>query len=395
MCDSNFVDSNVASGFAAAGLSSALSSLQFTMQNALIPDQRPFLPRHWKLMDLQRSMEFTDFQFGRFKSTIRDSAPNFRLNVYKLHSRQDPEKWDNFVLWVVENHQKLNDFVEHWPVEAYFNTWTRCKRCHRHTGREKAGSSIAKHLKIQPPVVRKYVGRKPPPLRCITNSNAQVESKSVVQPVFQDSEIQNPCYDEAVPRPTDEAAVRQPCLVCRDTPALASHSLNKLLQGELVRKGELVKLGFHSDVDLDTLVLLGPDEVAELLDQASLTNFEKASLRSALKNIQPRFHVKQGVTETDIREYIATVYTCQEHNSLRNLQAIPPKLLRLFNKLHIEHLIPAAVLLGVTSDTHFEKIITFDDATLQGMICGQSAQIALSPLQKVVLQWALSKRGCF
>ncbi|KAJ3779832.1 hypothetical protein GGU10DRAFT_381688 [Lentinula aff. detonsa] len=96
------------------------------------------------------------------------------------------------------------------------------------------------------------------------------------QPVFQDSEIQNPCYDEAV---------HQPCLVCRDTPALASHSLSKLLQGELVRKGELVKLGIHSDVDLETLVLLGPDEVAELLDQASLTNFEKASLRNALKNI--------------------------------------------------------------------------------------------------------------
>ncbi|KAJ3710249.1 hypothetical protein DFJ43DRAFT_1109095 [Lentinula guzmanii] len=356
------------------------------MQKVPIPDQRPFLAREWKLQDLQRSMEYTDFQFGRFKSTIRDSAPEFGLDVYKVRSRQDPEKWNNFVLWVVENQQKLNDFVEHWPIEAYFNSWVCCKSKHRYRRKEKTGSSIAKHLKIQPPLVRKYVGLKPPPLRCITNSMAQIESRSEVPPVFQDSEIQNPCYNEAV---------RQPCLVCRDTPALASHSLSKLLQGELVCKGELVKLGIHSDVDLETLVLLGPDEVAELLDQASLTNFEKASLRNALKNIRPKFHVKQGATEADIREYIATVYTCQEHSNVQKLQAIPPKLLRLFNKLHIEHLIPAALLLGVTSDTHFEKIITFDNATVEGMICGQTAQIALSPLQKVVLQWALGKRGCF
>ncbi|KAJ3779596.1 hypothetical protein GGU10DRAFT_401441, partial [Lentinula aff. detonsa] len=251
--------------------------LQLTMQKVPIPDQRPFLAREWKLQDLQRSMEYTDFQFGRFKSTIRDSAPEFGLDVYKVRSRQDPEKWNNFVLWVVENQQKLNDFVEHWPIEAYFNSWVCCKSKHRYRRKEKTGSSIAKHLKIQPPLVRKYVGLKPPPLRCITNSMAQIESRSEVQPVFQDSEIQNPCYNEAV---------RQPCLVCRDTPALASHSLSKLLQGELVCKGELVKLGIHSDVDLETLVLLGPDEVAELLDQASLTNFEKASLRNALKNIR-------------------------------------------------------------------------------------------------------------
>ncbi|KAJ3791319.1 hypothetical protein GGU11DRAFT_752065 [Lentinula aff. detonsa] len=71
------------------------------MQKVSIPDQRPFLAREWKLQDLQRSMEYTDFQFGRFKSTIRDSAPEFGLDVYKVRSRQDPEKWNNFVLWVI------------------------------------------------------------------------------------------------------------------------------------------------------------------------------------------------------------------------------------------------------------------------------------------------------
>ncbi|KAJ3895684.1 hypothetical protein GG344DRAFT_72869 [Lentinula edodes] len=322
----------------------------------LIPDQRPFLPAQWRLADLQKAMKYTDFQFGTFKNFIRDNAVQFGIDIQKSHSKQDQEKWNSFVIWVVEKNQNLNSFVNHWPIEAYFNSWTSYReagaRSRRKRGHaKKPESKIPEHLKIKPPPMRSAI----PALR--TDRYA---------------------YEELF----------QPCLVCRETPALVSHRLNELLQQEEISKGELVKLGVRSDLDLDTLLLLGSDEIEDLFCSSSMTNMEKFSLKDAFQSLKPMVRLERGITETSLRTFIAKVYTCRKHCALPPHTHVPPQLLKLFNELHIEHLIPAAILLGIKSDSHVRKVSTYNDTKLESMICQQSALVSLSPLQKVVLRWA-------
>ncbi|KAJ3934494.1 MAG: hypothetical protein NXY57DRAFT_672583 [Lentinula lateritia] len=98
--------------------------------------------------------------------------------------------------------------------------------------------------------------------------------------------------------------VVQSCLVCPETPALASQHLDQLLQQEEISKMELVKLGVCSDLDLDTLLLLSSNQLDELFLPSSMTNLEKFCFRSALPCLTPRLHLKQGITEADLRKYI-------------------------------------------------------------------------------------------
>ncbi|GAW01206.1 hypothetical protein LENED_002787 [Lentinula edodes] len=298
----------------------------------LIPDQRPFLPAQWRLADLQKAMKYTDFQFGTFKNFIRDNAVQFGIDIQKSHSKQDQEKWNSFVIWVVEKNQNLN--------------------------RKRAPGAV-----IKPPPMRRYIGKKPPPLRCSAIPALRTDRYA---------------YEE----------LYQPCLVCRETPALVSHRLNELLQQEEISKGELVKLGVRSDLDLDTLLLLGSDEIEDLFCSSSMTNMEKFSLKDAFQSLKPMVRLERGITETSLRTFIAKVYTCRKHCALPPHTHIPPQLLKLFNELHIEHLIPAAILLGIKSDSHVRKVSTYNDTKLESMICQQSDFVSLSPLQKVVLRWA-------
>ncbi|KAJ3877295.1 hypothetical protein F5051DRAFT_465038 [Lentinula edodes] len=260
---------------------------------------------------------------------------------------------------MVGKEQNLNNFVEQWPVEAYFNAWTYYKRFKPHRFRaqmdkKKSESTIPQLLTINPSSTRKYVGLKPPPLRCMTTNE---RNKSKFSPSSANIE---PCV------PYDQIA-GQSCLVCRETPVLASQHLDQLLQQEEISKTELVKLGVRSDLDLDTLLLLGPNELDELFLPSSMTNLEKFCFRSALPCLTPRLHLKQGIT-------------------------VPSQLLKLFNKLHIEHLIPVAIMLGIKTNAHFEKVSTFDDE-LQAIIGGKSGHISLSPLQKVILRWAFASNN--
>ncbi|KAJ3905038.1 hypothetical protein F5879DRAFT_20793 [Lentinula edodes] len=257
---------------------------------------------------------------------------------------------------MVGKEQNLNNFVEQWPVEAYFNAWTYYKRFKPHRFRaqmdkKKSESTIPQPLTINP---------------SSTRSSANIE----------------PCV------PYDQIA-GQYCLVCRETPVLASQHLDQLLQQEEISKTELVKLGVRSDLDLDTLLLLGPNELDELFLPSSMTNLEKFCFRSALPCLTPRLHLKQGITEADLRKYITKMYTCETHCILPLQTKVPSQLLKLFNKLHIEHLIPVAIMLGIKTNAHFEKVSTFDDE-LQAIIGGKFGHISLPPLQKVILRWAFA-----
>ncbi|KAJ3916822.1 hypothetical protein F5877DRAFT_68709 [Lentinula edodes] len=351
------------------------------MQATLIPDQRLFFSVHAPLVFLQQGMKYTDSQFEIFKRLVRTGAEDCGLDVYKHRSFQDPEKWQRFVRWMVGKEQNLNNFVEQWPVEVYFNAWTYYKRFKPHRFRaqmdkKKSESTIPQPLTINPSSTRKYVGLKPPPLRCITTNE---RNKSKFSP---SSANIKPCV------PYDQIA-GQSCLVCRETPVLASQHLDQLLQQEEISKIELVKLGVRSDLDLDTLLLLGPNELDELFLPSSMTNLEKFCFRSALPCLTPRLHLKQGITEADLRKYITKMYTCETHCILPLQTKVPSQLLKLFNKLHIEHLIPVAIMLGIKTNAHFEKVSTFDDE-LQAIIGGKFGHISLPPLQKVILRWAFA-----
>ncbi|KAJ3725811.1 hypothetical protein C8R42DRAFT_418083 [Lentinula raphanica] len=112
---------------------------------------RPPLPRlhRGSLYELQREMGYTDFQFGSFKSIVRDSARDLGLNIRKPHTAQEKEKWDDLVRLVVERQQKLNDFVDHWPIEVYFDSWTRhYSSNHRPRSSRKRTSTIPEYLKL-------------------------------------------------------------------------------------------------------------------------------------------------------------------------------------------------------------------------------------------------------
>ncbi|KAJ3814946.1 hypothetical protein F5876DRAFT_72455 [Lentinula aff. lateritia] len=351
------------------------------MQATLIPDQRLFFSVRAPLVFLQQAMKYTDSQFGTFKRLVRTGAKDCGLDVYKRRSYQDPEKWQRFVRWTVEREQNLNNFVEHWPVDAYFDAWTSYKHSKPHhfraqMNKKKLESTIPQHLTINPSLTRKYVGLKPPPLRCITTNE---RNRSKISPSSANIKARIH-YDKMV---------GQSCLVCPETPALASQHLDQLLQQEEISKVELVKLGVCSDLDLDTLLLLGPNELNELFLPSSMTNLEKFCFRSALPCLTPRLHLKQGITEADLRKYITKIYTCETHCILPLQTKVPSQLLKLFNKLHIEHLIPVAIMRGIETNAHFEKVSTFDDE-LQAIIGGKTAHISLSPLQKVTLRWAFA-----
>ncbi|KAE9409555.1 hypothetical protein BT96DRAFT_528199 [Gymnopus androsaceus JB14] len=93
--------------------------------------------------------------------------------------------------------------------------------------------------------------------------------------------------------------------------------------------------------------------------------------------------------ENDLRHYIGNVYTCPEHPALKADTAIPHQLCKLFNKLHIEHLIPAAILLGITTDAEYNTVVNdFDEKEREGMLFEESEFVSLSRLQKVAMKWA-------
>ncbi|KAJ3763863.1 hypothetical protein EV360DRAFT_77941 [Lentinula raphanica] len=345
---------------------------------------RPPLPRLHRvsLSELQREMGYTDFQFGSFKSIVRDSARDLGLNIRKPHTAQEKEKWDDLVRLVVERQQKLNDFVDHWPIEVYFDSWTRHHSYHRPRSSRKRTSAIPEYLKLPAIPVRRYVGRRPPPLRSIMRSSTNrgfnpVDVKTSEQP--------EGTYDATV--------IRQPCLVCEETPAQSSQRFGEFLQKACVNKDEFVNLGIRNDLDLDTLALLGSDEVKELVEMTELSSYEQASFNNALRKFERRYHLKQGMTEPEINRYLTEIYTCKEHHDLHKHQSIPPLLLTRFNELHIEHLIPIALLLGINTDERFESLNSeFDDTAVGEMIHNQHSKLALSPFQQVVLQWALDGR---
>ncbi|KAJ3732297.1 hypothetical protein DFJ43DRAFT_320628 [Lentinula guzmanii] len=256
----------------------------------------------------------------------------------------------------MEKQQKLRNFIDRWPIEAYFNSWTNHKGAFfRHCQRKN------QNIKVYEP------------------SKSNIKHPSSVP--------QNP--DSA--NPYDAEAVRQPCLKCGEAPTLVSPFLNQLVQKDGIRKGELAKLGIRSDFDVDTILLLGPNEFDQLLRPTSMTNFEKASLKNSLRALKPSMHVREGVTETDLRDYLAKVYTCEQHCVFPLHMHVPRQILKLFNELHMEYLIPAVILLGVNSDANLQRASYFDDATLEDMIYEQSTHVCLSPLQKVALKWVLQK----
>ncbi|KAJ4487826.1 hypothetical protein J3R30DRAFT_3695487 [Lentinula aciculospora] len=122
-----------------------------------------------------------------------------------------------------------------------------------------------------------------------------------------------------------------------------------------------------------------------------MTNFEKASLTAASKSVKPTVHVKQGVNQADLGKYIAEIYTCRKHCILSSQTQIPSLLLSAFGKLHIDDLIPAAILLDIRADDHFQKVSTFNDTQLDTMLADHSSHARLSSLQKFVLRWAFKE----
>lgn len=90
-----------------------------------------------------------------------------------------------------------------------------------------------------------------------------------------------------------------------------------------------------------------------------------------------------------MRLYLAGVYTCPEHSALDPDTAIPRQLQKLFNECHIEHLIPAAILLGVTSDAEYNKVVLeFDEEEREQVLFHESEFVSLSPIQKNAMKWA-------
>ncbi|KAE9409554.1 hypothetical protein BT96DRAFT_528198 [Gymnopus androsaceus JB14] len=95
------------------------------MPASLIPDQRPFLRSGFRLAELQESMQFTPSKFERFLHLVRGTARELGLDPTKRHVQQEPTKWRSFISKMISQEKGLKSFVGHWPIEAYFDFWTR------------------------------------------------------------------------------------------------------------------------------------------------------------------------------------------------------------------------------------------------------------------------------
>ncbi|KIK57683.1 hypothetical protein GYMLUDRAFT_741998 [Collybiopsis luxurians FD-317 M1] len=223
-----------------------------------------------------------------------------------------------------------------------------------------------------------YIGIPPPRVRrSATNSSSnkrqdqqgpsqlRIRSHSVIE-----------IFDSPPPRiqPAFESAfdndVRQPCLVCTECPdPLVSSRLRALFRYDPDSRQKLgIKLGLRCDLDLDTLLLLDQATRDKLFRESNMSDDLVARIKAILHSEEPKSHVNSGISENDLRRYISSVYPCKEHPVLSPSMKIPPHFLRTFNSVHMEHLLPLALL-------PFQSI-------------GDGA--SFSPLQKAAILWALS-----
>ncbi|KAE9409559.1 hypothetical protein BT96DRAFT_528285 [Gymnopus androsaceus JB14] len=296
-----------------------------------IPDRSRDLPPRWCLPELQNAMEITTNQLGDFRQNLREIAKEFQFNTNQPHSEQDPVLWAQFVMRVVTKVQWLNSYKDHWPVKVYFDFWS-ARRLYNHRWK-KPKSTIPEYLKIPLPPKRVYIGMPPPPLRSITN-----DYQTTTEPSSRNAKFK--------PRLISSTPFKGPydigvCIPC-------SH------------KNALAEIGVLCDLDLDTFILLGSDRRKDLfLSTAStLSNYKIESIESVLNTIEHQnWHVRQGVSEKDLHKYLEHIFNCLEHPIFDEETVIPRQLHRLFNRQHIEHLIPLAMSLGIDSDARYDEIV--------------------------------------
>ncbi|KAF9075158.1 hypothetical protein BDP27DRAFT_35606 [Rhodocollybia butyracea] len=139
------------------------------------------------------------------------------------------------------------------------------------------------------------------------------------------------------------------------------------------------------------LLMLNEHERHELIRASSLSPIKKVSVKNKLKTMQPVVHVKPGISECEVRQYLAKLYRC-EHHRQTVLTRVPPALLKLFNRKHIESLIPVAILLGMKTDHEYCDVFGFDEAGWDEIL--SENQMLLSPVQKAVLKSAFKTAMC-
>ena len=92
----------------------------------------------------------------------------------------------------------------------------------------------------------------------------------------------------------------------------------------------------------------------------------------------------------EVKNHLAEVYGRKEDDKLY-AQTISPLLARHFNELHIEHLIPTAIDLGIISDADFEEMKSLKNTAVVERMFGD-CRTELSPFKKAVMRWALVGR---
>lgn len=95
--------------------------------------------------------------------------------------------------------------------------------------------------------------------------------------------------------------------------------------------------------------------------------------------------------EKDLHKYLEHIFNCLEHPIFDEETVIPRQLHRLFNRQHIEHLIPLAMSLGIDSDARYDEIVLQldEDERNERLFNNEDTNdIAVSPLEKAAMKWA-------
>ncbi|KAJ3765090.1 hypothetical protein FB446DRAFT_795397 [Lentinula raphanica] len=320
------------------------------------------------LPELRDSMSMTDGEFETFKSLLRNTARELTLDIYELHDGQDEEKWEALVTRMTE---ESNVRVHRGAVETYFDKWIGYNRVNRRAR-----------------VIKQAGIRKNSEERDSSNIGLK-RSSSIISIETTDSESEAPMPKKSCSEGSDNR-VADPGLVGGDAPGRDSRRLHELLERALVDKWAIFQLGIGYDIDLDTIALLPPEEVKELLDLTDLTAYERASFKNQIRKHVRRSDLKQGATVDEVKNHLAEVYGRKEDDKLY-AQTISPLLARHFNELHIEHLIPTAIDLGIISDADFEEMKSLKNTAVVERMFGD-CRTELSPFKKAVMRWALVGR---
>lgn len=80
-----------------------------------------------------------------------------------------------------------------------------------------------------------------------------------------------------------------PCLLCQESPTKYSHRLTRILNPDVFTCHIFAKMGLRCNLDLDTLILLGPVARRDLFLSSALSNEKIASIESRLQTVRVSF----------------------------------------------------------------------------------------------------------